>query len=509
MTPREEELLRKLAERDAEIALLKQKVDLLIKRIFGAKSETLSPDQLELLLGPEKPGKADASSEKEEAKFTRLTIVRENGERKARPLRQPRIPDHLPAVIEVIEPDEVKAAPEQWRYIGDEISEQLDYEPGHFFKRQLIRRKYVERSVLDPRFAIAPLPPVLQERCIAAPGLLAQIIVDKFAYHQPLHRQEGHYRLQHRMEIPRQTMARWIGMAADWLAPVYREIQSNLFSKGYIQVDETPIKYLSPGHGSTRQGYLWSCKQPETGDVFFQWHTSRSAECLKSLIPSDFEGILQCDGYAAYDRFARQHGSPLLLAGCYAHIRREFWEAREEAPQMAGWILRQIAHLYQVEKRLRKQRAGPRLRLAYRASHSRIIHRRLERLLIQLKRKGRYLPKSQMGRAIAYALGQWESLNVYLEHGHVCIDNNPVENAIRPTAVGKKNWLFIGDATTGERSAILYTLIENCRLQGIDPYTYLRDLLSRLPYLTNRQIGSITPAACLAAKNGRLLKLAS
>ncbi len=114
-----------------------------------------------------------------------------------------------------------------------------------------------------------------------------------------------------------------------------------------------------------------------------------------------------------------------------------------------------------------------------------------------------------MSRAIAYALGQWESLNVYLEHGRVCIDNNPVENAIRPTAVGKKNWLFIGDATTGERTAILYTLIENCRLRGIDPYTCLRDLLARLPYLTNRQIGGVTPAAYLSAKNGRLLKLAS
>lgn len=163
MTPREEELLQRLAERDAEnaalrqeIALLKQKVDLLIKRIFGSKSETLSPDQLELLLGPEKQGKADASSEKEEAKFSQLTVVRESGERKSRPVRQPRIPDHLPAIVEIIDPEEVKTAPEQWRHIGDEISEQLDYKPGHFFKRQLIRRKYVERGVLDPRFAIAP-----------------------------------------------------------------------------------------------------------------------------------------------------------------------------------------------------------------------------------------------------------------------------------------------------------------------------------------------------------------
>lgn len=509
MTPREEELLKKLAERDAEIALLRQKIDLLIKRIFGSKSEKLSPAQLELLFGPENPGKADASSEKEEAKFAQLTLVRETGERKMpRPPRQPRIPDHLPTVIEIIEPAEIKEAPEQWRYIGDEVSEQLDYEPARFLKRQLIRRKYVHRKASESAFAIAPLPPVLQERCIATPGLLAQIIVAKYAHHLPLYRQESIFRSQHGVEIPRQTLARWLGMAADWLKPVYHEIQRSLFSQGYLQIDETPIKYLSPGNGAAKQGYLWVCKQPQ-GSVAFQWHTSRSADCLKAFIPSDFRGILQCDGYTAYDCFARRHEKPILLAGCYAHVRREFFEAKEQSPQVAGWILRQIRNLYLVERRLRKERAGPRLRQAIRASESRMIHERLGRALIRLKSSGRYLPKSQMGKAINYALGQWESLNVFLEHGQVCIDNNPVENAIRPTAVGKRNWLFVGDATTGERSAILYTLIENCRLRGIDPYAYLCETLTRLPHLTNRQIGNVTPAAYVKTINSQPLKIAS
>jgi transposase len=232
--------------------------------------------------------------------------------------------------------------------------------------------------------------------------------------------------------------------------------------------------------------------------VFYRWEISRAAVCLDNLIPVDFSGTVQCDGYSAYRAFANGRDGAIELAGCWAHVRRKFHEALEQSPKTAGWIMRQIQHLYRVEARLRESRdggSGPRLRAAVRAHESKPIVERLERALIRLRSSGRHLPQSLLGVAIDYALGQWQTLDVYLDDGRVEIDNNLVENAIRPPALGKKNWLFMGDADAGERGAIIYTVIESCRRRGLDPYAYLKDVLSRLPRMTNHQIPTVTPAA--------------
>jgi hypothetical protein len=268
---------------------------------------------------------------------------------------------------------------------------------------------------------------------------------------------------------------------------------------GYVQVDETPVNYLEPGHGRTRQGFFWTASRPRS-DVFFHWETSRAAACLDHVVPANFTGTLQCDGYAAYRAFANSRGEAIELAGCWAHVRRKFYEAIETSPKIAGWIVRQIQHLYQVEASLREQRAGPQLRAAVRAHQSRPVVERLKRALTKLKTSGRHLPQSPLARAMDYALGQWSALTVYLADGRVEIDNNLVENAIRPTAIGKKNWLFVGDADAGERSAIIYTIIESCRRRGLDPYAYLKDVLTRLPHMTNWKIPEVTPEAWAKAQ---------
>jgi transposase len=189
-------------------------------------------------------------------------------------------------------------------------------------------------------------------------------------------------------------------------------------------------------------------------------------------------------------------------------VRRSFFEALEQAPQQAGWVLLQIGHLYTIERGLRQKRAGPRLREATRASQSRMIYERLHRVLTAWQSRGRILPQSSLGKAISYTLGQWASLAVYLQDGTIEIDNNLVENAIRPTAVGKKNWLFFGDAEAGQRGAILYTIVESCRRRGVEVYTYLCDVLSRLPQLTNWQIKDITPKAWAKSKTAARSKAA-
>lgn len=476
-----------LARQEREIKLLREKIDMLIRRLFGAKSEHLDPAQLLLLLqGLDEPEKAPEPVAVEAPR--RSTAPSPPRERRSR------LPEHLPVIEEVIVPEQVQAAPQDWRQIGEEVTEKLDYEPARFLRRRTVRPKYVERGILDAVPLVAPLPNSLLERSIVAPGLLAQILVAKYCDHLPLYRQESIYWSRHQVWLPRQTMAEWVGLGAEWLKPIYQEIKKGVFAEGYVQVDETPLRYLAPGNGKTKLGYLWTCGKPR-GDVIFHWETSRAASCLENVIPADFCGTLQCDGYEAYDCFVRRRGGVIVLAGCIAHVRRKFHEAREQAPKVAGWFLKHFQHLYLLEEKLRQSRAGPRLREAERACLSQPVLARMHRALVRLKTAHRFLPRSLMGKALDYALSQWPSLSLFLEDGRLEIDNNLVENAIRPTAVGKKNWLFIGEATAGDRSAIIYTVIESCRRRGIDPFAYLRDVFTRLPSTTNHQVQELTPAA--------------
>ena len=484
--------LSRLAALEKENALLRQKLDLLIRKLFGAQSEKLDPAQLLLLLqGLDEPGKApEPVAEEAPRRSTTASPPRE---------RSPRLPEHLPVVEEVLDPASVQAAPQDWRCIGEEVNEQLDYEPARFFRRRLVRRKYVRRGAVDAVPVITPLPASLQERCLAAPGLLAHILIVKYCDHLPLYRQEQIYRTRHGVYLPRQSMARWVGLAADWLRPIYEMMRTGVLAGGYVQVDETPIRYLDPGHGKTRQGYLWAYSRPG-GDVLFDWQTTRATTCLDHVIAADFTGTLQCDGYSAYPAFVERRTGAVTLAGCWAHVRRKFHEALDQTPRTAGWIIRQIAHLYRVEKDLREKHAGARLRAAMRAHRSRPIISRLHRALLRLKLSRRHLPQSLIGQAIDYTLGQWLALGIYGGDGRIEIDNNLVENAIRPTAIGKKNWLFIGEAEAGQRGAILYSLIESCRRRGLDPHAYLRDVLNRLPQMTNWQIKDLTPEAWAKAQ---------
>jgi transposase len=425
--------------------------------------------------------------------------------------REPRTPDNLRIVVDRIVPEPVKSSPGEWRFIGEEVTELLDYQPAEFFKRHIVREKYVRKDHPFAAPIIARLD-TMQERCIAAPGLVAAVIVSKFCDHLPLYRQEKIFATRHDVYIPRQTLAQWMAMAADLLVHIYNEIHEQVLAGGYVQVDETVIKYLAPGHGTTKQGYLWVCAKPG-GDVVFSWHTSRAADCLKSLIPAGWSGDIQCDGYSAYPAFAREHNAAanqelIKLDGCLAHVRREFFEAKESAPRHAGWLLQQIINLYQIEEKLRRQRAGPSLREAVRAAQSRPIFERLYKAIAIMRPK--HLPQSAFGKAMTYAINQRPELAQYLMDGRIEIDNNLVENAIRPTAIGKKNFMFFGSAGAGQRGAILYTIIESCRRRGIDPLAYLSDVLTRLPSMNLSEIKNITPEAWAKAQRAqRVMKQAA
>jgi transposase len=474
-----------------ENSLLRQKIDALCRRVFGSSSEKIDASQLELLLQMVNSGGA---VEVQPA----LAVERTSEPVRPRKERAPRVPENLPVVEQIIEPQEAIEQPQQWRLIGQEVSEQLDYEPARFLRRRIIRKKYVHVSDPDRAPVLAALPEKLLERGVAGPGLLAHILVSKYADHLPLYRQEQIFAQRHKINLPRVTLARWVELCADWLQPIYEQIRTGVMAGGYAQIDETPVAYLAPGNGRTKQGYLWTACRPG-GDVFYRWETSRAAECLDRLVPHEFKGVLQSDGYSAYGAFIKTRGG-IELAGCWAHVRRKFHEALEQSPRPAGWIMRQIQHLYRIESALRESNAGSKLREAVRSHQSRPIVERIKKGLVVFKASRRHLPQSLLGQAVDYALGQWATLEIFLRNGKVEIDNNLVENAIRPTAIGKKNWLFMGEAGAGQRGAIIYTLIETCRKRSIDPYAYLRDVLTLLPTLKNSQISEVTPEAWAKAQ---------
>jgi hypothetical protein len=273
-------------------------------------------------------------------------------------------------------------------------------------------------------------------------------------------------------------------------------MKTGLLAGTYLQADETPIRYLDPDvKGKSQQGWLWTYSHPE-GDVVFEWNISRSREGPREFL-KEFKGKLQTDGYGVYESLARERGGELILIGCWAHARRGFHEALDEG-RAAAWIVGQIGQLYGVEKALREHRAGPDLRAAVRAWQSRPVLVRLRRALEVIRR--RVLPKSLLGQAIDYTLSRWEALTRYVDDGRLEIDNNLCENAIRPTAIGKKNFLFIGHPEAGQRSAVIYSVLGSCRRLGINPAEYLQDLFERLPKAKTSEIKSLTPAAWLKAK---------
>jgi len=435
MTEREAALEAELKASRIEVKLLKEKVDALVRMLYGSKSEKLDPNQLMFLEGLE-PKKAEAPAPAAEPEAGASKPARKP---RANPSR-PRVPEHLPVHEEILDPEQVKACPGQWRQIGEEVTEQLDYRPGEFSRRRLIRRKFVKRDAPFSPPVIAPLPACLQERCLATPDLIAQVLVSKYVDHLPLYRQQQIYSTRHGVEIPRQTLCRWVELAAWWFEPIYKEMIRRQNTRPYLQIDETPIRYLQPGAGKCAQGYFWVTTVPG-GEVIYHWHPGRGAKYLNGIIGEDFAGSLQCDAFKAYSSFQRQRDGPLDLAGCWAHVRRKFFEAISRAPAATFWILHQIAQLYLIERRLREQGAGPSLREAVRQSESAPILRRIRKALFLLK--PRYLPKSNMGKAISYAVDNWTNLEVFLHNGMIEIDNNLVENAIRPTKLSSKNWLCV------------------------------------------------------------------
>ena len=492
MTPdREQELLAEIGRLKAENELLRRRLDLVLRKVFGARSEALDPSQLELLLDPDAAKKATAAVPADPGPAADTIPSR-------RTPRQPRDISRLEVRETVQLADEVRARPEGFREIGRVTTDRLDYQPAVIFINRLTRPVHVPLGDPDGVPVKAPAPPSPRPGLSATPALLAHVLAAKYRDHLPYYRQEGIYQQCHGVRLPRHTLCRWEEICADVLEPLYKLIHRGLLGGTYLQGDETPVRHLDPGNGRNQCsiGYLWVLHSPRDGlkgDILFQWHPNRRASCLQSLLHG-FRGTLQTDAYAAYDSWASREDG-ITLAACWAHARRKFHEALQTGQKQAAGPLAAIQRLYHIETGLRESRATPGERANIRQARAAPVLSELKTGLIVLRQHPGVLPKSPLGKAIDYTLNLWRRLCVYAGDGHVEIDNNWIENGIRPTAIGKKNWLFTGNGGTGQRGAIIYTMVENCRRHKIDPEVWLADILTRLPSMTTRDDpGTLLPS---------------
>ena len=470
--------------------LLKEKVQFLVKKLFGRSSEKLNPDQMQLALEELRDLQAELELAEVKAEETEEEPEEKESKRGKRKPLDTRIPEDLPVEFIVIEPDEVLENPELWEKIGEERTEQLDVTPTRFFKTITIRNKYKridDRSVAP---VVAPAPKRLIDNSYASASLIRFIILGKYCDHLPLYRLEQIFKQRYGVEISRKTMGGWMHLIANWLSLIYEALRNEIRASGYIQADETFTPYQDPKKDYCPNGYLWAYHSPGVG-VLFEWHPSRAAKCLDPML-SGYQGLLQSDGYGAYPAWLNDPGhakekDTIVHAACWAHARRKFFEAGHP---VAEEIVELIAKLYQIETKLRKQ--GSDNRCATRQAQAAPILKAIKAIL--KTEQPRTLPKSAFGKAINYTLVRWDMLNEYLDYHALEIDNNLVENAIRPTAIGKKNWLFFGSPESGQDSAILYSLIETCRKIDINPADYLQELFDALPTMEQKEIPRWTPA---------------
>jgi transposase len=500
------EMEREIASLKAELARKDRIIAGLQQRLFGSSSEKLDPAQLqllfdEILLG--KPGPLPETSGETSAPEEEKPSAPKNRRTKAE-----RFPKNLMILIEKeIIPDEVLANPDAWQQIGEEHHDELDVTKAQIFWRRTVRKKFVHQTdkARPPLIAPAPLPSI--PGTLLAPALAAQIIADKYQDHLPHYRQSQRFRRRHDIDIGRQTLNTWTHATARHLIPIGQAIRRKILQADELQIDETPIDYIDPGHGSTREGRLWAYRDTVGGTCYFDWHAGRGAGCLLDFLGYDEEtntiaytGTIHTDGYGVYDTVAAKHG--LRHAGCLAHTRRKFTDLGKASPEVTVPILLYIQRIYHIEKQTRETAAPPACRELIRRARSLPIAEELHRFV--LTERQRNLPGSDIAQAINYTLNQWHKILVCFGDGALELDTNLVENMIRPTKLGMKNWMFFGSLEAGENNALIYTLLANCRTQCLDPEDYLVEVLKRLPHdATPEQAAALTPARIAAERKAK------
>ena len=397
-----------------------------------------------------------------------------------------KLPDHLPVEIIELRPE---GNLEGLRCIGQEITDKLDITPARFRILRYVRYKYVKiEDDGQERILIADLPTFPIEKGIATASLLAQIHVDKFVDHIPFNRQITRLKRE-QIEVPSSTIDSWSYGVANLIFPVFDGLRKKTLQQGYLQVDETPIKVLdSNKKGKTHQGYYWVYHSPLQKAIFFDYQPGRGRDGPRALL-KDFKGYLQSDGYGVYEWFGKQPG--IVLQGCMAHARRYFEKSLDYDYVRASQVLSLMQSLYKVEQIAREQKLSPAQRKELRLEQALPVANELGKLMVVMYQTT--LPKSPLGVALGYTITRWDNLLNYLYDGSLEIDNNLVENALRPNAIGRKNFLFTGSHEGARRAAMFYTLFATCKMHGVNPFQWLKKVLEVIPDHPANRIEELFP----------------
>ena len=468
-----------LQQKDTRIDSLQHQLEQLLRAFYGRRSERftpeINPNQIPLTLEVE-------SAPEEVAKKETITYERKKHSSSANHKGRLPLPEHLERKITIIEP-EYKT--EGMTKIGEEVSEHLEFAPGVVYVRRTIRPKYTTPD--EQGIIIAPMPTMPIERGIAGPGLLANILIEKYVDHLPLYRQIERYKREG-VVIPSSTLSDWIAACGQLLAPLYETLKRKVLSSGYLQADETPIKVIDRDKkGKTHLGFYWVYRDPQNDLVFFDYRKGRGRDGPTEIL-KDFEGFLQSDGWSAYENFDK---GKITLLHCMAHARRYFDQAKDNDLVRSEYVLSEMQKLYAVEKRAREEKLNYDQRKELREKESlpvlNQLHGWLKENIVQVP------PQSAIGKALSYSLSRWEKLMIYASDGKLEIDNNLVENSIRPIAIGRKNYLFAGSHAAAERSAMIYSLLGSCKLKGIEPWPWLKNVLEVLPEHKANRLEELLP----------------
>ena len=475
-------LIEHVARQDDELRCRQLKIEQLTHEMavlkrwkFAARSEQLHGVQGSLL-----DEAIEADLEALAAELDALQPAKDTPPAKDKPKRAP-LPAHLPRVDVRHEPHvTVCACGCAMQRIGEDVSEKLDYTPGVF----QVKWACAKCETLIQ----APVPPQVIDKGLATAGLLAQVLVAKYADHQPLYRQEGIFG-RAGVAIPRSTLAQWVGACGVQLQPLVGALRCMLLERPVLHADETPVAMLSPGKGKTHRAYLWSYSSTQFDAlraVVYDFTESRAGVHARGFLEG-WSGKLVCDDYSGYKAL---FAAGITEVGCLAHARRKFhdlWANHQSA--VAEEALKHFSALYEVEQQVRELSTEERQRI--RQLRARPIADKFHDWL-RLQRQ-KTTEGTAIAKAINYSLSRWQALMRFLDDGDLPIDNNWVENRIRPIALGRSNWLFAGTLRAGNRAAAVMTLIQSARLNGHDPYRYLKDVLERLPTQPASRIGELLP----------------